>query len=107
MRERHGGERQKCAVITYLGDQSLKETTEAFMLSHVAQDSEPTFRVVEVSVLDSGLDDIERGRDDERGRGTSNGGNEVLEPGGLVVVLEVEEELLGKSGTTEKLSPGY
>lgn len=72
------------------------------MLCHVGQDAEAALGAVEVAVLDTGLDDIERGRDNERGRCTSNRGDEVLEPGGLVVVLETEDELLGESGTTEE-----
>lgn len=44
--------------MTYLGYQSLEETRETFNLSHVGQDSEPAFGVLEVSVLDTGLDDI-------------------------------------------------
>lgn len=88
---------------TYLGNQSLEEAGRALVLGHVGQDSEATLGVVKVAVLDSGLDDIERSGDDKRGRGTSNRGNEVLEPAGLVVVLEVEEVLLGKGRTTKQL----
>lgn len=88
---------------TYLGCQALEEARKAFLLRHVAQDPEAALGVLEVSVLDSGLDDIERGRDDERGRGTSNRGHEVLEPAGLVVVLEVEQVLLSESGASEQL----
>lgn len=88
---------------TYLGNQSLEETRETLVLGHVAQDSETTLGVVEVAVLDTGLDNIERSRDNERGSGTGNRGNEVLEPGGLVVVLEMEDPLLGESRTTEEL----
>ena len=90
--------------MAYLGDQSLEETGETLVLGHVGQDSETTLRVLEVAVLNTGLDNIEGSRDNERGGGTSNRSHEVLEPGGLVVILEVEEILLGESRTTEQLS---
>lgn len=88
---------------TYLGNQSLEEGREALVPDHLGQDTEPTLRVVEVLVLDTGLDDVERSRHDQRGRRTSNGGNKVLEPRGLVVILETEDVLLGERGTTEEL----
>lgn len=88
---------------TYLGHQSLEEGREALVLGHVGQNAEAGLGVVEVLVLDTGLDDIERSRDDERGRGTSNRSDKVLEPGSLVVVLELEHVLLGKGGTTKQL----
>lgn len=98
-----GGEEGSAGNSTYLGNQSLEETTEALVLGHVAQNSEAALGVVKVAVLDSRLDDIEGGGNDERGRGTGNGSNEVLEPSRLVVVLEVEEPLLGKGRTTKQL----
>lgn len=71
------------------------------MLGHVGENAETALGVLKVAVLDAGLDDVERGRDNERRRGTSDGGDKVLEPSGLVVVLEPKHELLGESGTTE------
>lgn len=91
-------------ISTYLGDESLEEAAEALVLGHVGQNSEAALGVVEVAVLDSGLDDIEGSRNNQGGRGTGNGGDKVLEPAGLVVVLKVEEVLLGKGRTTEQLS---
>lgn len=88
---------------TYLGDKALEEAGETLVAGHVGQDAEAALGVVKVLVLNAGLDDVERCRHNERGRGTGNRGDKVLEPGGLVVVLELEEELLGESGTTEKL----
>lgn len=73
------------------------------MFGHVGDDTETRLLGLEVAVLDTGLDDIERSRDDERCRGTSNGRDEVLEPGGTVVVGELVEVFLGSSATTEKL----
>lgn len=86
----------------YLGHQSLEEAREALVLSHVRQDPEAAFRVVEVSVLDTGLDDIEGCRDDKRGGRASNRGDKVLEPGGLVVVLEMENPFLRERRTTKE-----
>lgn len=73
------------------------------MLSHVGKNPEAAFGVFKVPVLDTGLDDIERGGDDEGGRGTGNRGNEVLEPRGRVVILEGKEVFLGKGRATEEL----
>lgn len=73
------------------------------MFGHVGDDTETRLLGLEVAVLDTGLDDIERSRDDERCRGTSNGCDEVLEPGGTVVVGELVEVFLGSSATTKKL----
>lgn len=49
---------------TNLRYETLEETPKAFILGHVRQNSEPTLRVLEVPVLDTGLDHIKRGRDD-------------------------------------------
>jgi hypothetical protein len=87
-----------------LGDKSLKESSSTLVLGHVGENSETTLGVLEVAVLDTGLDDIERSGDDERGRGTGNGSNKVLEPASLVVILEVEKVLLGEGRTTEQLN---
>lgn len=73
------------------------------MLGHVGDDTEARLLGLEVAVLDTGLDDIERSRDDERSRGTGNGSDKVLEPGGAVVVGELEEVFLGSGTTTEEL----
>ncbi|KAI6769715.1 hypothetical protein HG530_004344 [Fusarium avenaceum] len=89
---------------SYKATCSLEESTSTLVLRHVGQDSETTLRVFEVAVLDTGLDNIKRSRNDQRSRSTSNGSNKVLEPAGLVVVLKVEEVLLGESRTTEELS---
>jgi len=46
--------------------QPLEETREALVLHHRAHDLEPRLRVLEISVLDAGFDDIEGSGDDER-----------------------------------------
>ena len=73
------------------------------MFGHVGDDTETRLLGLEVAVLDTGLDDIERSRDDERSRGTGDGRDKVLEPGGAVVVGELVEVFLGSSATTKKL----
>jgi hypothetical protein len=87
----------------YLWNKTLEEGGDTLVLHHAANNLESTLWVLEVSVLDTGLDDIERSRDDERGSSTTNGGDEVLEPSGLVVVRKTEEVTLSESGTTEEL----
>ena len=63
------------------------------MSDHVADDLESTLRVFEIAVLYASLDNIEGCGDDERGRRAGDGGDEVLGPGGGVVVGEVVEVL--------------
>ena len=67
------------------------------VLHHIGNDLEATLWVVEVPVLDSSFDDVERGRDKERCSGTSDRSDEVLAPGSSVVVLEFVEVLFGDS----------
>lgn len=88
-----------------LGHKTLEEGAGTLGGNHVLDDLQTGLGVVEVSVLDSGLDDIERSRDNQRGRGTKERGNNVLAPGGLGVVLESQNVLLGK-GVTSKQSKG-
>ena len=73
------------------------------MLHHVGHDPESTLGVLKVPVLNTGLDDIERSRDEKRGAGTGNRSDKVLRPRGGVVVGELVEVLLGDGGTTEEL----
>jgi hypothetical protein len=58
--------------------------------------------VLEISHLDSGLDDVERSRYNQRGGSTTDRSNEVLVPGSGVVVLKLEDELLSSGGTSEE-----
>ena len=48
---------------------------------------------LEVAVLDAGLDDIERCGDDDGGATAEDRGDEVLCPGGFVVVGELVDVL--------------
>ena len=73
------------------------------MLHHVGNNPETALGVLEVLVLDSGLDDVEGSGDDERSTGTGDRGNEVLRPGSGVVVGELVEVFLGCCRTTEQL----
>lgn len=74
--------------------QSLEETRESFILHHTTHDLESAFGTFKVSVLYAGLYDVEGSGDEEGGRGAGDGGYEVLEPGGTVVVFEFVEILL-------------
>lgn len=85
-----------------LGCQSLEKRGNTFVLGHVSQNGNSRFRIVKVSVLDPGLDHIERRRHDQRRRGTHNGSDKVLGPGGRRVVLQAKDVFLGKRVTTEK-----
>lgn len=67
------------------------------MLHHVLNNLEATFWVVKVLVLDTSLDNIERGGDEKRSRCSGNRSNKVLEPRSLVVILQTEEVTLGES----------
>ena len=58
--------------------------------------------MIEVAVLDAGLDDVEGRGDDQRGRGAADGGDEVLRPRRRVVVVEPEDLLLGEGGAAEE-----
>lgn len=87
-----------------LGGQSLEQTHGTLVLEHVGHNSEARLGVLEVAVLDTGLDNIQRSGDDQRSTGTGNGGNKVLTPGGLVVVGQTVNVFLGEGRSTEKLA---
>lgn len=56
----------------YLGDKTLEEAGESLVLGHVGQDPETALRVLEVAVLNTSLDYVQRRRDDQRSRGAGN-----------------------------------
>jgi hypothetical protein len=58
--------------------------------------------VLEIAVLNAGLDDIEGRGDDERCRRTAYRRNEVLAPGRGIVVLQFEDLLFGERGAAEQ-----
>lgn len=86
-----------------LGGEALEEGGEALVLHHVGDDPEAGLGVLEVAVLDTGLDHVQGSGDDQRGASTAHGGDEVLGPGGGVVVLEFVDVFLGESRATEEL----
>lgn len=55
-----------------LRDQALKEAGWTFLPDHLGDNPNAALWVVEVAVLNAGLDDIEGCRDEERGRGTTD-----------------------------------
>ena len=79
-----------------LGDQALEEGGRALVLEHVGDDARAGLLDLEVAVLDAGLDNVERCRDNERSGRTGDRGDKVLGPAGAVVVLELVEILLGE-----------
>lgn len=82
---------------------ALEEGCETLVFGHVGDDAETGLLGLEVLVLNTSLDNIERSGDDERGGGTADGGNEVLTPAGRVVIVQLVDILLGESRTTEEL----
>jgi hypothetical protein len=90
---------------TYLRNQPLEEAAGPFILHHAAHNLEPSLGVLEVPVLNSCLDDIERRRDEQRSGGTGDGSDEVLQPRGFVVVLQTVEVAFGKGGPPKQLCP--
>lgn len=86
-----------------LRSKTLEEGSETLLLGHLCDDLATSLLGLKVAVLNTGLDYVERGGNDERCRGTADGGDEVLVPRGRVVVGEVENLLLCEGGTTEEL----
>lgn len=58
--------------------QSLEEAEETLILEHVGDNAETRFRVLEVAVLNAGLDHIQGSGHNERGAGTAHRGDKVL-----------------------------
>lgn len=85
--------------------QPLEEAGEALVLEHLGYDASAGFRVVEVAVLDTGLDYVQGSGDNQRCAGSANRCDEILGPRGRVVVLQVVDVFLGESRTTEELRP--
>lgn len=83
--------------------QALEEARDAFVLHHRAYNLKSRLRVLEISILDTGFDDIEGSGDDERSGGADDGSDEVLKVGGAVVIGEVVEVFFGEGGAAEKL----
>ena len=84
--------------------QTLEESSGAFVLHHVGDNTEAGLGVLEVAVLNTGFNHVEGSGDDEGGAGTADGGDEVLGPRSFVVVLQTVDVFLGESRSTEKLS---
>ena len=73
------------------------------MSCHVRQDPESRLRVLEIAVLDACFNNVEGCGDDEGGGGARDGGDEVLAPGGGVVVFKGVDVLFGPGGTAKEL----
>ena len=74
------------------------------MLHHVGNNPETTLGVLEILVLDSGLDNVEGSRDNKRSTGTGDRGDKVLAPGSRVIVGKFVEILLSRRRTTKQLA---
>ena len=85
-----------------LGQETLEEGAESFVTDHLLDDAHTTLGVIKVAVLDTGLDNIQGSSDSDRGNRSSDGSTEVLEEGGLVVVLKSENPLLDKGASSEQ-----
>ena len=88
---------------TYLRCEALEERARALVLNEVLNDGDARDLVLEVGVLDARLDRVERRGDGDGRDGARDGGDEVLAPGRLVVVLDAEHVLLGRCGRAEEL----
>ena len=86
-----------------LGRQALEQSDRALIAQKILDDRYARRLRLEVRVLDTRLDDVERSCDRDRRHGTRNRGNEVLCPRRLRVVLNAENVILGESGCTEEL----
>lgn len=62
-------------------------------------------RRMRLLILDTSLDDVEGSGDDQRSRGTGDGGNEVLGPGCGIVVGKTER-FFGECGASKELYRG-
>jgi hypothetical protein len=74
------------------------------MLHHVGDNPEAALGVLEVPVLDSCLDDVQRSRHDKRGAGTGDRSDKVLRPRSSVVIGQFVEVFLGCGRSTKQLS---
>lgn len=79
-----------------LGQETLEEGTHTLVADHLLDNADAALRVVKVTVLDTGLDNVQGSSNSDRGNGTSDRGTEVLEEGSLVVVLQAENPLFDK-----------
>lgn len=77
-----------------LRHQALEEGRRTLYPRHIAHNPEARLLGLEVAVLYARLDHIQRRRDDERGRRSGNGRNEILQPRRTVVVLHLVQVLL-------------
>lgn len=93
--------------MTYLGHQPLEEAREALLARHIRQNAEAALRVVKVAILDACLDHIKRSRDNKGSGSAGDRGDEVLQPCRLVVVLQLEQVLLGKGRSSKQLETEY
>ncbi len=89
----------------YLGHQSLEEAGEAFVLGHIGQDHRKPLSGLSKFLFWMRVLMTSSGADTTSGGGRAgDGGDEILEPGCFVVVLQLEKELLRERRTAEELT---
>ena len=89
--------------MTHLGREALEERAGALVLDELLDHGHTRDLVLEVGVLDARLDRVERRGDGDGRDGARDGGDEVLAPGRLVVVLDAEHVLFGRCGRAKEL----
>ena len=87
----------------HLRREALEERGGALVADKLGKDGAAGHVRLEVRVLDAGLDGVEGGGDGDGGDRAGDGCDEVLAPGGLRVVLDTEDVVLGEGGSTEEL----
>lgn len=83
--------------------QALEKRRDTLLPQHAADNRKAAPLDLKVLILYPGLDHVERRRHHQRRRRTADGCHKVLTPGRLVVVLELEEVLLGCGRAAEEL----
>jgi hypothetical protein len=86
----------------HLRRQSFEERQDALILEHLRDDPKPTLWVLKVSVLYPGLDHVQGRTHDQARGGSGHRCHEVLSPGGLVVVFQLEYRFFSPCAAAEE-----
>ena len=89
--------------LAHLRRETLEQRGRALVLEEVLDDGDSGDLVLEVCILDAGLDGVEGGSDGDGSDRACDRRDEVLAPGGLGVVLDAQNVVLGEGGSTEEL----
>ncbi len=77
--------------------ESFEKGSRTFILDEVLDDGDSTLGGIEGLVLNTGLDDIQRGGHGYAGYCSSYAGNSILQEGGITVVFQLEDVFLTRS----------